>query len=115
MISFLQGSTRCREHQTRVGMAQSVVPGGRNIKPCRMVNELSGKPFTQGYAKVLFEVRGTHFFFRGVRKKGTQIVRKLRTLGGNSFTSTFRRTSATTACCFRQTAVKYISSYSLFV
>ena len=24
MISFLQGSTRCREHQTRVGMAQSV-------------------------------------------------------------------------------------------
>ena len=24
MLSFLQGSTRCREHQTRVGMAQSV-------------------------------------------------------------------------------------------
>ena len=37
----------------RGGMAQSVVPCGRNIKPCRMVNELSGKPFTQGYAKVL--------------------------------------------------------------
>ena len=34
-------------------LAQVVVPCGRNIKPCRMVNELSGKPFTQGYAKVL--------------------------------------------------------------
>ena len=28
MISFLQGSTRCREHQTRVGMAQSA---GRTV------------------------------------------------------------------------------------
>ena len=36
----------------------------------------------------LFELRGTHFFTRGVRKKGTQIIEKLSTPAGNSFTST---------------------------
>ena len=32
-----------RRCEKQGGMAQSVVPCGRNIKPCRMVNELSGK------------------------------------------------------------------------